>query len=494
MKQLITLICAICLCSLSPKAIAQKSPFNLSDSVRISGRIAGYSPSADDNYVTLTTYSIDGRSKRKSFPVNFDGTFDLKIYQAFEGDIEFSFKEMYKPLYSVPGGYLKLEVRSDDSPAADKPESIIVSGDLAEINNLIQQFYTASELHTFDTKVNLGDKSQTDSAFAAATMKLLDEKLTFLMHFITINNINSSKFKTWQSNHLMYSAGAEVLLKPFLGKLNTDITEKQLLFPIKDIPINNAAFCNSMYYRFLDRLAAAEQIIINISTDYDKLRASKDFSPLPLCLDNYDKISTGLSRQLLYHNMALNEKSKALESNYQRINSTVTDPYIKKAIAERISSKNEGFKPYNLSQRIKNAKFRDPLKQMLLTKLNSGNPIFIDFWGDWCGPCMLEMPNYAKLITAFDGKPIKFIFFSVSTSQKSMLAVKNKFGIKADFINLNNDETAIMNNILDFHSYPAHFLVNKTGEVLTNKFSQISNDSGLQFTKGLIRSLLKWNE
>lgn len=132
------------------------------------------------------------------------------------------------------------------------------------------------------------------------------------------------------------------------------------------------------------------------------------------------------------------------------------------------------------------------LKQSFLSKLKSGTAFYIDFWGDWCAPCMREMPIYPKLIASLEGKPIQFIFFSASTSHRSMLAVKEKFAIKGDFINLNNDEAAIMNNIFGFHSYPSHFLVDKTGKVVTNQLSSIANSSGIEYVKKIIQSTLKW--
>ena len=86
---------------------------------------------------------------------------------------------------------------------------------------------------------------------------------------------------------------------------------------------------------------------------------------------------------------------------------------------------------------------------------------------------MMEMPGYPKLISAFEGKPIKFVFFSVKTKEQSVQRVKEKYKINGDFINLTNDEAAILNNVFKFHSYPSHFVVNSEGYVVGSHVKRV---------------------
>lgn len=108
-----------------------------------------------------------------------------------------------------------------------------------------------------------------------------------------------------------------------------------------------------------------------------------------------------------------------------------------------------------------------------LLESEKGHYVFMDFWGIWCGSCMLDMPNYPAFMDKSKGKPIKFIFFAIQTNPQQINEVKNKYGIDAKFISLTDDETAIMNNVLDFSAIPAQFVIDPSGYVVSN---EINND------------------
>lgn len=55
--------------------------------------------------------------------------------------------------------------------------------------------------------------------------------------------------------------------------------------------------------------------------------------------------------------------------------------------------------------------------------LQEATAAIVDFYADWCGPCMSMVPMYDKLSEAYDGK---ILFCKVNTDEQKRLAIKNR--------------------------------------------------------------------
>ena len=53
--------------------------------------------------------------------------------------------------------------------------------------------------------------------------------------------------------------------------------------------------------------------------------------------------------------------------------------------------------------------------------LNSANPVFVDFWAEWCGPCRAVSPTVEELSNEYRGK---LDFVKVNVDQNNELAQK----------------------------------------------------------------------
>jgi len=463
------------------QAFAQVNPFNAKDSVQISGKIIGYNPKQEDHFITFSTYNLFGKSLDQAIQIEDNGSFWIKLYQPFEGDMQLNYKNAYINIYTKPKQNLSLTIDDEKVNRATANEgAFVANGELASINNLIFKFQTAFNQHSFVSQTDMGEKKQTDSSFATSVIIKLNEQLEFLNSFIKSNRITDQKFISWQRNHLQYELAREILFFPFAGKYNKDITQAQLLQLIKPIPINNeSAFNNANYYGFLNSLGGDQQIIININPMYSAIKAQKGKNTVGICLDEIDKFATGLTKELLYANVFADRAgSNSDPAVYQdRFEAVVVNPFLKTELSGNANLEHAPFKKFDVVERLKSLKVSQELKRRLITLFTSykGTNLYIDFWGEWCGPCMSELPNYPKLITELDGKPIKFLFLSVFTSEESMLTIKEKFKINGDFVNLSNDEVKIMNNVFQFHSYPSHFMVNDKGEVVNGTWKMSSS-------------------
>ncbi|RZJ20551.1 MAG: hypothetical protein EON51_14750 [Acinetobacter sp.] len=478
MKRIILFVMA---CVTVHQTFAQINPLNAKDSVQITGKIIGYDPNQANHFITFSTNDLFGKSTSQAIQIEDNGSFWIKLYQPFEGDMQLSYKDAYINIYTKPNQVLQLDIYDSKVKRETHYDgAFIARGELASINNLIFKFKTTFDNNVFQSKTDMGDKKQSDSAYAASMIRKLDEQLTFLNSFIKSNLIIDQKFINWQRSLLQYEAAKDILFFPFAGKYNKDITQKQLLQLINTIPINNEkAYHNSAYYGFLSSLCGDQQIMININPMYDALKVRNGKNTTGICLDEIDKFAVGLARQLMYYYVFLHKAGSGADSTpyLARFNTSITNPFLKEQLLAGVAHRNV-FKKFNVVDRLNALKVSSALKQRLISLFTNyeGTSLYIDFWGDWCGPCMSELPNYPKLITTLAGKPIKFLFLSTFTTDESMLAIKDKFKINGDFVNLTKDEVSIVNNVFEFHSYPFHFMINDKGEAVDTTWKMSSTN------------------
>jgi thioredoxin 1 len=82
--------------------------------------------------------------------------------------------------------------------------------------------------------------------------------------------------------------------------------------------------------------------------------------------------------------------------------------------------------------------------------LNSTNPVFVDFWAEWCGPCRSVSPVVEELSGEYDGK--------------------------VDFVKVNVDENGKLAQKYNVFSIPT-LAIFKNGEVVSQKVGSSTKES-----------------
>ena len=82
--------------------------------------------------------------------------------------------------------------------------------------------------------------------------------------------------------------------------------------------------------------------------------------------------------------------------------------------------------------------------------LNSTNPVFVDFWAEWCGPCRTVSPVVEEL--------------------------SKEYGDKVDFVKVNVDENNELAQKYNVFSIPT-LAIFKDGEVVSQKVGAATKES-----------------
>ena len=82
--------------------------------------------------------------------------------------------------------------------------------------------------------------------------------------------------------------------------------------------------------------------------------------------------------------------------------------------------------------------------------LNSANPVFVDFWAEWCGPCRAVSPVVEEL--------------------------SSEYGDKVDFVKINVDENGELAQKYSVFSIPT-LAIFKNGEIISQKTGAATKES-----------------
>lgn len=490
MKKYFLLVAVVFGITKTQAQVSHYDGFDIRQPIEVDGVITHYTPADGKNFILFRHFDVGGDSKDTSVTIDRSGRFHVRLSQPFEGDIGMMYPPHFIKLYGSPGEKISLSIDATKWPNVDDPlEAMKISGKFADLSRDIIDFENSIN------KAGLHHEQPVDSIpddkYASARIQEMHERLRFLNKYLAEKNMHNPAFVHWGENEIYYRAGWDIALKCFSGKINRTTDFKQLMVLLKAVPLHSPLGEHSSdYYVFIRLLASDFQIITNVNDSVAhvlKLQRSEtapvpigenkrvivnnplaDDPRLPITLSAVDRYTQGLTRQLMYYQiLASSENAKQDISIYENV---ITNRAILQLLNDKRKDNVKPFARYDLSQHIRDYPFNDTAKKRLLGLLESekGHYLAMDFWGIWCGPCMLEMPVYRAFIDSLSSKPVKFLFLALDTDLQKAIAVKDRYNIPAQFISLTDDEKNILENVMGFSGVPAHFLVNPQGTVISD--------------------------
>jgi len=448
-----------------------QSDFNPKDSTVIYGKVIDFNPQRNDKLISFRVNDIRGQKKIQSVAVNKDGYYRLAFFRPFDSELQVNYNGEAFLIYSSSKQKLLLNFYPN------APTAYVLAGGksaLSSMSNLVTEYQMEFSEHEFKKVASLGDKSISDSLFSIDRKAQLLEELDFNSAFNKKHHVTAGRFISWQKNNVIYKAAYDIVFNPFYGKHNKTIDFQDLLGYLNGIELNNKdAELSGKYYEFAEMFASSAGIIFHLNPKHTAQKLKYGNDVLPIYLEKADALLSGNFKQLAIYNFSVAniDKIKFLDSVHRKKMNLIENSFLKKDLESRLSIDYTAFRSYDVIEKIRGLKFPDTLKKDIIKifEQNADKNIYLDFWGDWCGPCMAEMPHYKKLLDKLEPNKISMVFISADTKDESVKRVKEKFSINAAFYNLSKDEIALLQNAFDFTSFPNHFLV-KSGKVISKGF------------------------
>jgi thiol-disulfide isomerase/thioredoxin len=160
----------------------------------------------------------------------------------------------------------------------------------------------------------------------------------------------------------------------------------------------------------------------------------------------------------------------------------ITHPFLKKIFQEKSQSKTEA--PVLFSEYSTETHFIDPgsltdtvdFFEEILNRFR-GKVIYVDFWADWCAPCLAEFEPAEKLKKEFEGKGVVFLYLGYNCRKERWENVIMQRQLDGYHYWLNHEQGNILKERFGIKGIPHYLLFDRSGTKMEGEIPKPSNRS-----------------
>ena len=95
--------------------------------------------------------------------------------------------------------------------------------------------------------------------------------------------------------------------------------------------------------------------------------------------------------------------------------------------------------------------------------LNASNPVLVDFWASWCGPCVDELPSLKQFAQRYAGQDVTVLGISLDEDPDAYEEFLKKYEI--NFLNMRNPSHSVSDMYGTF-KLPETYIISRDGHLL----------------------------
>ena len=119
----------------------------------------------------------------------------------------------------------------------------------------------------------------------------------------------------------------------------------------------------------------------------------------------------------------------------------------------------------------------------------NGSVVLLNFWATWCGPCIVEIPEFNELYAKYKDRGFEILGVSVSDTKQQLEKFQTKFDVDYKILYSTPDIMNDINRNYGVNSVPLSYLINRDGFVVRGYPSAII---GEYWTSALTADILKF--